>query len=430
LRQSGPSNPKGIFILPDSDYPKLRNVEFVPTSVGGKEGLVLRDPFLYSDRIIFVPREVVGVIQFFDGTKTYRDIQEEIFRLSGSLVDAEDIKKVAHELDRSHYLVSESFLKRKRRVQDDFFGSPVRRPAHAGAGYRDEPDELAAELASYFAGIATEAPKDGAVQGGLAAAIAPHISINAGGPCFARVYEAVKSAGPADLYVILGTGHAGIEELFAGTKKDFETPLGVAPTDRAFMDDLSRRFSDRLFGGEMLHRTEHTIEFQTVFLKYVFGDKPFAIAPILASFSHTIFAHDRFSGVRAVAEEFIAALKGAIAAYPGRAVLVASVDFAHVGPKYGDENPPTEDEIERVKERDRRMIEIIAAGDAKGFLAHIAEDDDRRRVCGFPAIYTMLSVLSGATGRLLSYDSTAMDEANSTVTFAGMVFDSPTPKGT
>ena len=56
------------------------------------------------------------------------------------------------------------------------------------------------------------------------------------------------------------------------------------------------------------------------------------------------------------------------------------------------------------------MIEIIAAGDPKAFLEHIAADDDRRRVCGFPAIYTMLSVIDGAKGRLISYDSTVMDE--------------------
>ncbi len=406
--------------MPDSDYPKLRNVEFIPTSVQGREGLVLRDPFLYTDKILFIPREVVGIIQFFDGTKTYLQIQEEIYRRSGSTIDAGDIKKVADELDTSHYLVSESFLKQKRRVDEDFFGSPVRRPAHAGAGYRAESDELRSELDAYFS--ATGTVDAAAPANGLCAAIAPHISINAGGASFARVYEAIRAAGPADLYVILGVGHAGIEDLFAGTKKSFETPLGTVATDGAFMDELSRRFGERLYSGQMLHRTEHTIEFQTIFLKYVFGEAPFAIAPILTSFPHTIFSHDRFSAVRAVVEEFIEALKGALTAYRGKAVILASVDFAHVGIKYGDEQAPTEQEIEHVKEQDRRMIEIIAAGDAKAFLDHIAADDDRRRICGFPAIYTMLSVLGGATGRLISYDSTVMDEERSTVTFAGMVF--------
>jgi MEMO1 family protein len=364
---------------------------------------------------------VVGVIQFFDGTKTYRQIQEEILRRSGSLVDADDIKKIADELESSHYLISESFLKEKRRIDEEFFGSSVRRPAHAGAGYRGKPDELAAELSSYF-DAAGPPPTGGASGNGLVAAIAPHISINAGGVSFARIYGAIRAAGPADLYVILGVGHSGIDDLFTGTKKDFETPLGLVATDRAFMDDLSGRFGDRLFSGEILHRTEHTIEFQTIFLKYVFGDAPFSIAPILTSFPHTIFTHDRFAEGRRVAEDFIAALKEALASYRGRAVVLASVDFAHVGIKYGDEEPPTEEDIERVTQQDRRMIEIIAAGDAKGFLEHIAADDDRRRVCGFPAIYTMLSVIDGAKGSLISYDSTVMDEERSTVTFAAMAF--------
>ncbi len=181
--------------MPDSDYPKLRNVEFIPTSVGEKQGLILRDPFLYTDKILFIPREIVGVIQFFDGTKTYRQIAEEILRLSGSRVAESDVKIVADELDRSHYLVSESFLKQKRRVDEDFFNSPVRRPAHAGAGYRAQPDELRTELASYFAGVTDDAPNAGAPGNGLAAVIAPHISINAGGACFARVYDAIRAAG-------------------------------------------------------------------------------------------------------------------------------------------------------------------------------------------------------------------------------------------
>jgi AmmeMemoRadiSam system protein B len=423
---SGRCAQKGIAVLSDSDYPKLRNVEFVPTSVGGKQGLVLRDPFRYTDKILFVPREVVGIIQFFDGTRTYREIREEIFRRSGGTVAEEDIKRVAGELDDSHYLVSESFLRQKRRVDEDFFNRPVRAPSHAGGGYPADAEELKAELASYFSTAGPNGAGDGPET--LVAAVAPHISINAGGASFARVYQRIKEAGPADLYVILGVGHAGIEELFAGTTKDFATPLGTVVTDRAFMDDLSRRFGDRLYGGQLLHRTEHTVEFQAVFLKYVFGDAPFTIAPILASFPHTIFFHDRFSEIRAVVDDFVGALKGALADYPGRAVVLASVDFAHVGVKYGDEDPPTAEDIDRVRQRDREMIDIIAAGDARGFLEHIADDDDERRICGFPAIYTMLSVIDGAGGTLLSYDDTVMDEENSTVTFAGMTFNLPPRK--
>ncbi len=203
------------------------------------------------------------------------------------------------------------------------------------------------------------------------------------------------------------------------------TPFGVARTNREFMDDLGARFGDRLFTGEMIHRTEHTVEFQTVFLKYVLGDAPFTIAPILTSFPHSIFYSERLAPVKTVVEDFIAALKGAVASFRGRVVLIASVDFAHVGVKYGDEHPPTREHLATVGERDHEMIEVIASGDADRFLEHIASDDDKRRICGFPAIYTMLRVLENKKGRLLSYDSTVMDSADSTVTFASMAFGAP-----
>jgi AmmeMemoRadiSam system protein B len=142
----------------------------------------------------------------------------------------------------------------------------------------------------------------------------------------------------------------------------------------------------------------------------------------LASFPHTIFFSDRLAPIREAVFDFIAALKGAIAGFGGRVVLIASVDFAHVGVKYGDERPPTPGELTAVRERDKRTIEIISAGDRDRFLQDIASDDDKRRICGFPAIYTMLSVLEGSRGRLLCYDSTVMDNSASTVTFASMVF--------
>ena len=396
-------------------------------NIGGKQGLVLRDPFLYTDKVIFIPREVVAVVQFFDGTKTCRDIQAEIERRSGELIAVEDIMKVADELDKSYYLVSESFLRLKRRVEEDFFRSAVRPPVHMGAGYHADPEKLKEELSSYFAQITEGAdgasvPVGGPAGNDLAAVIAPHISIASGADSFARAYAAVKRAPRADLYVILGVGHAGIEELYSGTKKDFMTPLGLVGTNGGFVDDLNARFRGRLFAGEMLHRTEHTVEFQAVFLKYVLGDAPFAIAPILASFPHTIFHSDRLAPIREMAFEFIAALKEAIAAFGGKVVLIASVDFAHVGIKYGDENPPSPEYLEAVRERDGQMIEIIASGDRDRFLEHIASDDDKRRICGFPAIYTMLSVLEDKKGTLLSYGSTVMDSADSTVTFASMTF--------
>ncbi len=418
--------------MTDYDYPRIRDVEVVPVNIRGRGGVALRDPLRYTDEMIVIPQEALPVVQMFDGNTSIRDIQAELNRRYGEIVPYDDIRKVAEDLDTHLFLYSERFLKEKRRIDDEFIRSEVRFPIHTGIGYSNDPEELEKELKSYFSkaedegSIGGESPKEGSkdrnLNGDLLGVLSPHISIGAGGVCFAHTYRLIEEAPFADLYVILGIGHAGISDFFSGTKKDFITPLGVVKTEKKFMENLDTLFSQKLFLGENIHRTEHTIEFQTVFLKYVLRDAPFAIAPILVSFPYQVLTMEGLDEARGVIEGFISALREALSSFPGKKVIISSVDFAHIGIRYGDKRELTQLELESVKARDKEMIEIIAGGDAEEFVSHIASDDDKRRVCGFSAIYTMLKVLDNPKGVLLNYDSTVMDNRNSTVTFAGMAF--------
>ena len=390
--------------------------------LSGQPGVALRDPQLYAGEIIALPRDALAIIQHFTGTNTIEDIRTNLKEQYGGDVPAENIRFIAEELDEHHFMLSERFLRHKQNVDEEFYASRLRYPVHAGSGYSEDPKELIGEFDGYFsqAEVSTNSPGENADE--TTAIIAPHISINAGGHSFAHAYGALMKDAPADLYVILGIGHAGLDRLFAGTAKDFITPLGTVETHRKFMHDLNHRYDDSLFDGEALHRTEHTIEFQTVFLKYVLKDQPFFIAPILVSFPHQVLSSDQFPEAREMVDHFIDALRCAIEDFKGRVVMIASVDFAHVGVKYGDETPLSSEDLDVIQKRDREMIEILTKGDSEEFLAHIASDDDTRRICGFSALYVMLRVLEKARGTLLSYDRTSMDEHNSTVTFAGMKF--------
>lgn len=418
--------------MTDYDYPRIRDVEVVPVNIRGRGGVALRDPLRYTEEMIVIPQEAIPVVQLFDGNTSIRDIQAELNRRYGEIIPSDDIRNVAEDLDNHLFLYSEHFLKEKRQIDEEFRRSEVRLPIHTGIGYSNNPQELKKELESYFSkakeeqniegGISEKGSKDRTLKGELLAVLSPHISISAGGVCFAHTFRLIKEAPPADLYVILGIGHAGISDLFSGTKKDFMTPFGIVRTEKDFMEDLNGKFDRKLFLGEDLHRTEHTIEFQTVFLNYVLRDTPFAIAPILVSFPYQILTTEGLDEAKGVIEGFISALREALTSFPGKKVIISSVDFAHVGIRYGDKRELTQLELESVKAEDKEMIEIIAGGDAEEFLSHIASDDDKRRVCGFSAIYTMLKVLDNPKGVLLNYDSTVMDDKNSTVTFAGMAF--------
>ena len=71
---------------------------------------------------------------------------------------------------------------------------------------------------------------------------------------------------------------------FALTCKDFETPLGVvSPPDRAYVDRIAfARRPPTWTTSSRTATTEHSIEFQVVFLQYVLGgQREFSIVPIL-----------------------------------------------------------------------------------------------------------------------------------------------------
>jgi hypothetical protein len=68
------------------------------------------------------------------------------------------------------------------------------------------------------------------------------------------------------------------------------------------------------------------------------------------------------------------------------------------------------------------MLEYVTACDPEGFSGYIRSEQDSRRICGFPALMTMLHLIRGSQGRLLRHGHAQMDETNSFVTFASVAF--------
>ena len=85
--------------------------------------------------------------------------------------------------------------------------------------------------------------------------------------------------------MVLGTGHNGLKNLFSLTRKPFSTPLGKLQVDSEFVERLTSRYPHDLFTDEFAHRTEHTIEFQVLFLQLLLGNN-IPMVPILCSFAH------------------------------------------------------------------------------------------------------------------------------------------------
>ena len=402
--------------------PRLRtNLDFMLSPLEDKPGLVIRDPFHFSDATLIIPPALVGCLELFDGEHNGLDLRAYLVRLTGDL-DASGLEKhLLDALSGAGFLEDENFERRKAEAERAFASAPLREPAHAGAGYPGEPRELAETLQGYMAGDA--GANDPAHERVLAIA-APHVSPFGGIDAYRAAYSALSPADAERTFVILGTSHYGHPDRLGLTRKPFVTPFGEAITDTALVDELARSAGTAAAMEDYCHAIEHSIEFQVVFLQHLFGPR-IRIVPILCG------SYARSFGVGGLPEDDdgvrrIFGALGEMAAREGQRLLwVLGVDMAHMGRRYGDPLAATagRGEMEDVERKDRVRIARIESGDAQGFWELIRENQDDLKWCGSAPIYTFLKAVPGARGSLLRYQQWNIDD-ESVVSFAGIRFHS------
>ncbi|MBN2000633.1 AmmeMemoRadiSam system protein B [candidate division KSB1 bacterium] len=398
----------------DIKVPALRR-GIEPFPVQDNEGTVfigLRDSLKLSRQEIYLPQDLFYLLQYLDGRNDMLDLRSKYMHRFGQFLFQERLQELITALDENFYFDNEKSRQQIQQQTEIFRKQGVRNPVCAGVSYAAEPEDLSRELDKYDQNSSGRVLQDK----DICAVIAPHIDPRLGGPVYTPVYQTLRNSRPADLYVILGIGHQGISQYFALTKMGFETPLGTVQTAGVLVDKLNE-YSDCDFTlDELVHRDEHSIEFQVVMLKH-FIPSSFRILPILCSFSQDMLQEmpDYFTA-------FTGALKSVLESYPGRICLIAGIDFAHVGPRYGDDFPPTPAFLAEVERNDRDLLRACAEWNPQQLQTIMRNADDKYRVCGYSALTTMMTVLPPLRGALLDYGSAEMDDKRSTVTFAGMVF--------
>jgi hypothetical protein len=344
-------------------------------------------------------------------------------RSFGELLYRETIDEIVKKLDEGFFLDNENFRSMREQIEHEFCGSPSRPAALAGKAYSDEPEKLAAQMGQFFSD--PEGPglpgKKRRTKYPVKGIVAPHIDLNRGGPCFAWAYKELAEAGRAKVFVVFGTSHMPTRQPFVLTYKDFETPFGPVRCNRKLAEDIQKRVDFNLLEDEFIHRGEHSIEFQIVFLKYLFRERDdISIVPILCGSFHELIAgrvipaeDERISG-------FFSAVREAVSESSEKVCFVAGADLAHVGPRFGDPHPVNDGFLKGLEADDMRMLESLVKVDPKEFYANIEADNNRRRICGLPPIYTMLNVMEARTAKLLKYQQWPDPEA--TVTYASAAF--------
>ena len=395
--------------------PRLRmNLDFMPSPVEDRPGLLIRDSFQYSDATLIIPPVLVRCLQCFDGKQTALDLREMLVRITGELDVGKIEQHLAATLSGAGFLEDESFERMKSERQRAFVESPVREPSHAGAAYPDNREELQQTLAEYLTG----GPP--AATDGLAAIAAPHVSPFGGWETYRAAYSALGPQHKDRTFVILGTSHYGEPDHFGLTRKRFVTPFGEAVTDMDLLEQLATEPAAIM--EDYCHSVEHSIEFQVLFLQHIYGPEVRILPILCGSYANSIYlggAPESNDGVKS----FLGRLGEIAAKESERLLWVLGIDMAHMGQRYGDEINAYANRAEMldVAERDRKRIDRVNAGDASGFWEMVQENRDDLKWCGASPLYTFLKANPGVRGTTRGYQQWNIDEG-SVVSFAALSF--------
>lgn len=405
-------------------FPPLRYVDASQVEHEGQTLICIRDPEGIVEAPLLLTPIAFFVASQLDGETTAADIQRAFSKLAaGRVVRAEDIEQVVAFLDEHGYLLSPSFLERRAAIHKEYHESPVRPAYLAGKSYPSNATELRAYLDSQFTREGGPGALPGAPVRGRAPVrclIVPHIDFERGGHAYAQGFFRMAQAGKPDTVLIFGVAHTGTPSPFVLTRKRFETPLATLDLDDELIDLLVQDYPDDPFEHEIVHRTEHSIEFQAVMLAYLYG-AGVRIVPILCG----AFLSDR-DGQEPDPEgpvlEFLTRCRQAIERLGRRVTVIASADLAHVGRTFGDDFDIDATVIGSVRERDAQDLAHVLTANPEEWYRAVMSDENQRRVCGLNCIFSALKSVEGSVkqGELVHYDY-APDPAGGIVSFANII---------
>jgi len=411
------------------DRPQLRPLSGRRVDHQGQAFVALEDSLgLFTGQVLIPIEAYHRIVRHFDGSSTLTELNDLVHRETGQPARLADLEALVARLDQAMVLdgpTLDAFTQKYARQS-------FRPSSHAGRSYPADPTVLRQEIAGYFSGpggAGAPSTQPTKTANPIRAVLSPHIDFGRGGPVYSHAYRSLFERSDADIFVILGVAHQYCKHRFALTRKDFETPLGTARTDLTFVDHLARMAGPHLFEDEVAHRTEHSIEFQVVFLQYGLADRrDFTIVPILVGSFHDLM----LAGLDPIADPEVArmveALRSAEAASGKKVAYIGGIDLCHVGPEFGDRSTVDDATLGSIRAFDESMLDRASDRDAAAWFRTAAEVENRWRVCGLAATYTMLEAIGPARGKLLRYDQAVNPTRTCCVTFASVEYEAiPAP---
>jgi AmmeMemoRadiSam system protein B len=366
--------------------------------------------------MLLIPPQLVACLACFDGQQTVLDLRATLVRITGEIQVGEIEKNLYDALSEAGFLEDGKFQQLREARVSEFAAASKREASHAGSAYPEDAEEARKTISEF---MQDAAPAISDSQIGIAA---PHVSPFGGWESYRDAYATLAPAYRDRTFVVLGTSHYGEPDKFGLTRKPYVTPFGDAITDVAFVDELASAAPNAVRMEDYCHAVEHSIEFQVLFLKYLYGPNIRVLPILCGSFARSIL-HGGKPEDNPDVERFFGALGNLAAREGNRLFWVLGVDMAHMGRRYGDQLTALADtgEMQAVAERDRIRIERMNAADPQGFWSLVQEKQDDLKWCGSSPIYTFLKTVPQARGTLRRYQQWNIDE-QSVVSFAAIGF--------
>ena len=403
--------------------PALRALDVFPVEQAGERFFCLRDPEGFVDEQLLLSPQAFFIACHLDGKNDVPDIQHIFARqFGGQLLFSQELLSLVDSLDGHGFLQTERFVARQRQVAETFVQADMRPAYLAGKSYPHQADQLRTFVESFFCkdGGPGERPTTyDRAPASVPCLIAPHIDFHRGGHAYAHGYLRLFRSGRPALVFLFGVAHIAPPVPFILTKKHFATPFGILETDQDIVRRLELACQWDPYAYEIVHRTEHSIEFQAVMLAYLFGPQVRIVPILCGTFGPELASTTPV--IPASVTTFLQACRDIIGSEQRHVCVIAGADLAHVGRRFGDAFDIDETMVRAVARRDREDLQEAVAMHPEGFYLSVMKDRNQRRVCGLNCIYAALQTVHGMarSGELLHYDY-AHDPAGGIVSFASV----------
>ena len=339
--------------------PRLRaDLDVMPSPLPDQPGLLIRDPFQYSTVTLIIPPLLARCLGCFDGEHDEGDLRAVLARLTGQVAVAEVSKRLVTALRDAGFLDDERFAEMRGAREREFAATPERAPRARRQrlpGRRRRADQHAARL---FRRPSKPAARKRNGDGPLIGIAAPHVSPE-GGKRQLRggVSRAAARRRRADLRRARHVALRRARSLRADAQTVRDAVRRRAAPSWRWSTSWRRARGDAVAVEDYCHAVEHSIEFQVVFLQYLFGPRVRILPVLCGAFVAGPRRAASARGQRRRRGVSSARWATSRRAKASKLCFVLGVDFAHVGRRYGDAR---------------------AARAYEGPLAEVAERDDAR----------------------------------------------------